>query len=136
MIVYRLCKSKHKNDLSGSGASLAGGKWNNKGVEMLYACGTRALCTAEVAVHLPLGEIPDEYFLLTIQIPNNVKIKIIKNSELPDNWNSYPYSSFTQKIGDDFIKESKYAVLKVPSAVVQGEYNFLVNPSHKDFRKD
>jgi RES domain-containing protein len=36
-------------------------------------------------------------------------------------------------IGDKFLKDSKFLVLKVPSATVQGEFNYLINPRHKNF---
>ena len=59
MIVYRLSKSKYSADLSGKGAEKAGGRWNSKGVAMVYTSASRALCTAEVAVHVPLGIVTD-----------------------------------------------------------------------------
>jgi RES domain-containing protein len=43
--------------------------------------------------------------------------------------------SYTQSIGDEWIKEGKTPVLKVPSAIVPGDSNFLLNPAHKDFKK-
>ena len=58
MIVFRLCKSMFKDDLSGRGAEIAGGRWNNRGRPMLYTAENRALCTAEIAVHTPLGIVP------------------------------------------------------------------------------
>lgn len=50
-------------------------------------------------------------------------------------WNSIPCQPNSQIIGDKFIEESIYAVLKVPGAVVKGEFNFILNPKHKDFKK-
>ncbi len=47
----------------------------------------------------------------------------------------YTHIPSTKKIGNDFIKQNDFLVLKVPSAVIQGEYNFLINPNHKDFKK-
>jgi RES domain-containing protein len=38
-------------------------------------------------------------------------------------------------MGDAFIREGQYAVLQVPSAVVNGDSNFLINPFHPDFKK-
>ena len=61
MIVYRLCKSIYKKDLSGKGAEIAGGRWNSKGYAILYTSESRSLCTAEIAVHTPLGNVPADY---------------------------------------------------------------------------
>ena len=61
MTVYRLCKQAHINDLSGTGAEINGGRWNNKGLPALYTACSRALAVLEVAVHVPLGIIPINY---------------------------------------------------------------------------
>jgi len=135
MRVFRLSSEKYKNDLSGKGAEIAGGRWNNKGFSIVYTSESRALCTTEIAVRTPLGILPLNYFLIEIDIPNELKIKELKLTDLPKDWKSYPHSNTTQQIGNAFIKEGKYVILKVPSAAVQGDYNYLLNPKHKDFYK-
>ena len=134
MIVFRLSKSKHSNDLSGKGAEKFGGRWNSKGVAMLYTSDSRALCTAEIAVHTPLGNIPEDYEITLIKIPEHTIIPELEITDLPKDWKSIPHSHSTQEIGDKFIDEGKFVALKVPSAVVQGEFNFLLNPYHSDFK--
>ncbi len=134
MIVYRICKGKYENDLSGQGARLAGGRWNSKGVPVVYTSQTRALCMVEVAVHIPFGYLPVDYKILSIEIPDSVDIQEIPTHDLPNGWNSITYSSATQAIGDDFIKTNKFLVLKVPSATVDGEFNYLINPNHANIR--
>jgi RES domain-containing protein len=133
MIVYRLSKEAFKNDLSGKGAEKAGGRWNSKGVAMLYTGESRALCTAELAVHLPLGIVPKDYFLVSIEFPDSISMLTTDVADLPSGWKSFPHPHFTQEIGNQFISERKYLVMKVPSAVVQGDHNYLFNPSHHLF---
>lgn len=135
MIVYRLSRGKYKKDLSGKGAKLAGGRWNSKGIPLLYTAQSRALCSVEIAVHVPFGVLPKNYKLLTIEFPNSVKTKVLSTNKLPSNWKENPHPGSTQQIGDKFAEENKYLVLKVPSAVVQGAYNYLLNPNHTDFKK-
>jgi RES domain-containing protein len=130
MIVYRLSKKSYAHDLMGKGAAMAGGRWNSKGVPILYTSSSRALCTAELAVHLPLGILPSDYVIIAIHIPDTLRVNKYPEAKLPENWNQYPYSIATQKIGNDFIKQGKTAILKIPSAVVEGDYNFLINPFH------
>jgi len=130
MIVFRLSKAKYGNDLSGSGVEKSGGRWNSKGTAMVYTSISRALCTAEIAVHTPLGNIPSDYVLVTIEIPDDLRISEIK--KLPPDWKLFPHPGSTQKPGDRFVAGGKSPVMKVPSAVVQGEYNFLINPRHED----
>ena len=135
MIVYRLSKSKFARDLSGKGAELAGGRWNSRGVAVVYTSESRALCVAEIAVHTALGDVPGDYTLTTIEIPNTLEIFEIPVKNLPANWKSLPHSGKTQELGDVWIKENKFPVVKVPSAVVQGDFNYLINPHHPDFNK-
>jgi RES domain-containing protein len=133
MIVYRLAKKIYCTDLSGTGAELTGGRWNFKGTRVLYTADSRALCMAEIAVHTPIGIIPRDYFLIMIEFPDETTGITIDDKSLPDKWNSFPYSQKTQKIGDDLIKGMEYLYIKVPSAVVQGDFNILINPLHKEF---
>lgn len=133
MIVYRLSKGKHKNDLSGKGAELTGGRWNSKGVAMLYTGQSRALCITEVAVHTPLGIIPSDYWITTIEIPATIPVFEIDPGQLPSDWKTFPHPHSTQILGDDFIASAKYLVMKAPSVVVQGDFNYLVNPAHSLF---
>ena len=135
MIVYRLSKSKYASDLSGKGAEKIGGRWNSKGTALVYTSESRALCTTEIAVHTPLGNLPLDYQLIAIEIPDDIQIKEIAKAELPQYWNTIPYSPATQKTGDIFVVEGKFLVLKVPSVVVPGDYNYLLNPAHREFHK-
>lgn len=134
MIVFRVCKSKHARDLSGHGAEIAGGRWNSKGTPLVYTSDSRALCTAEIAVRTPLGIVPSDYDLVTIEIPED-SILTLSKEDLPVHWKSFPHNESTRKIGDTFQAEGKFLVLKVPSAVVQDEYNFLINPLHSERAK-
>ena len=135
MIVYRLAKRKFIEDLSGKGAEMSGGRWNSKGIPMLYTSESRALCMVEIAVHCPLGIVPSGFYMAGIEIPDSIKIKEVEINSLPGSWNLFPISSRVQGIGDEFIRENKYLVLRVPSAVVKGDHNYLINPRHKDFKK-
>ncbi|NOX85800.1 MAG: RES family NAD+ phosphorylase, partial [Chlorobi bacterium] len=120
---------------SGKGAEKAGGRWNSKGAAVVYTSQSRALCVAEIAVHADLGIVPTGYELVTIEIPDTVGIYEIIPDELPPDWKSIPYPGTLQEIGDTLIRENKYLVIKVPSAVVQGDFNYLLNPAHPDFLK-
>ena len=129
MIVYRLCKAIHAHDLSGSGAEKNGGRWNSKGIAMIYTSQSRALCIAEVAVHLPMGILPEDYQLISINIPGR-SILNLNESELPKDWRIIPPGQSSRSIGDQFVYNQKYLTLKVPSMIVRGEYNYLINPLH------
>lgn len=133
MKVFRLSRKKYSKELSGKGASLSGNRLNSKGTEIIYCASSRALAMAEVAVHLNLALIPNDYLMIEINIPDFIDIKQIEISELPTDWDLFPHILQTQKIGDKFITENEYCVVKVPSAVVKGDVNYLINPYHKEF---
>ena len=134
MIVFRLTRDKYKHDLSGRGAELTGGRWNSKGIPLLYTSSSRALCVAEVAVHLPLGILPADYCLVGIEIPDPVTILELDPSDLSPDWKTFPHPNFTRSFGDAFFSGQKALALKVPSAVVPGDFNVLINPVHPEFK--
>lgn len=135
MRVFRLSKKKYSSEFNGKGAARFGNRWNSKGTEIIYTSQSRALAMAEVAVHLTLATIPSDFVMLEIEIPNTITIQTLEEIGLPADWNGHPPGPHTQKIGDDFINSGKHCILKVPSAVVKGDFNFLLNPHHKDLKR-
>ncbi|TKS56135.1 RES family NAD+ phosphorylase [Mesohalobacter halotolerans] len=135
MEVFRLVRQKYSKSLSGKGSALSGNRWNSKGVEMIYTAQSRALAMAEVLVHLPLHQLPSDYKMMCIEIPDSLDIKTLKNKDLPKLWNALPHHMNSQKIGDNFIMQNQFIALKVPSAVVFGDFNYLINPHHKDLNR-
>lgn len=133
MEVFRLSRAKYATQLSGFGASLKGARWNSRGTEIIYTAQNRSLAMAEIAVHFSLSMLPRDYRMLTIHVPDSLAILHLPNNDLPESWNSFPYSSLTQKFGDEFISQNKFPLLKVPSAVTKGDFNFLINPFHPQF---
>lgn len=133
MEVFRLSREKFALPLSGKGAAIKGARWNSAGVEMIYTASNRSLAMAEVAVHLTLATLPDDYVMMTIDIPDSIKAFQITDDELPANWNDFPYSRSTQKIGDEFIQGNRFSIMIIPSAVTKGDHNVLINPHHSDF---
>lgn len=133
MHVFRLARAKHASSLSGKGASKYGARWNPVGVELIYTAQNRSLAMAEVAVHLTLATLPDDYQMITIHIPDDIKIKQLTEADLPTNWQAFPHPVSTQDIGRDFVLNNECGVLKIPSAVTKGDYNVLINPNHPDF---
>ena len=135
MIVYRIARKKYARDISGLGAKKVGGRWNFPGMALLYTSGSISLAMLEVAVHLPLEKIPSGFYLIKIKVPDSHLIVKPDMNKLPLNWALSVHAPYSQKLGDDFVNDGKYLVLKVPSAVVPDEFNYLINPEHEDFGK-
>lgn len=132
---WRLVKKKYRAEaFSGTHTSQNPGRWNGYGIHMVYACSTPSLAILEVRVHTgPEGE-KLEYVLFSGDIPNAL-VLAFDEKNLPADWKDYPHPLSTQKIGTDWARSGKSAVLKVPSALAPEEFSLLLNPLHPDFKK-
>jgi RES domain-containing protein len=133
MIIYRLAIEAYKDDLSGTGSKLYGGRWNVPGFAAIYTAENISLAVLEILVNTDKNNIPPDYHLLKINFPDNLPVKVISANSLKDKW--YLDFEYAQYIGTNFLQSGKEAILKMPSAIVKEEYNFLVNPIHADFKK-
>lgn len=132
MIIYRLATSEFADDLSGEGAKIYGGRWNPVGLAAVYISEFISLSILEILVRANKFTSPDTYTLLSIQIPESSTVTI-ELKKLKSEWqNSIEY---TRSIGEEFLRDNQTLILKVPSAIVPQEHNFLINPLHKDFKK-
>ena len=130
MIVYRLGKTQYSDDLSGEGARLYGGRWNPVGTACLYTSQSRALAVLEFSVNLNILEIPNSLSFTVIEIQDN-QIFNVNNKDLPIGWNSFPAPTITKIFGNELLRTSDKAIIKIPSVIIPTEFNFLLNPYHK-----
>ena len=134
MILYRIANCNYITNLDGMGARLYGARWNSKGNAVVYLASSRALAVLEVLVHLQPLFTPSNFCLVEIEVPDN-SILTLDIKSLPDNWQDASSPSELKTLGNQFIKETKYLLMKVPSSVVPEEYNYLLNPRHADISK-
>lgn len=133
MLVYRLLQAAYRHEpLSGQGAALYGGRWNPKGLSLLYTTESPALSLLEVLVHLNPKRIP-EYHLVTIEVPDS--IRVYRVDELPVDWRAtgsvQPLPSQTFLL--DWLRAPDRLVVEVPSSIVPIMANYLINPRHELF---
>ena len=131
MLVYRLSKPKYADDLSGTGAAMAGGRWNKKGRAVLYCSEVPALALLEIVVNIP-PMFQSDLQLLTLEIPDK-KVKSIAKEKLPENWFHYPAPRILAEIAEEYYRDHELLGIKVPSAVVHQQYNILINPHSNHF---
>ncbi|MEI6947543.1 RES family NAD+ phosphorylase [Paraflavisolibacter sp. H34] len=132
MIVYRIGRKKWANDLTGEGARLHGGRWNNIGVPCLYTSGSRALSVLEYSCHVPIDDIPRALTFTLYTIPDDAIFECAE-SDLPGNWRRLAHSGACRNYGS-LLLSAGHLVLKLPSVVLPYEYNYLLNPAHPDFK--
>ena len=131
MELFRVSKKLYQQDIIGTGAYLAGGRWNTAGNYMLYTASSRSLAILEVLVHISRSKPIDDYSIVVLYIPDEVYIDSVDQTTLPADWRRQ-YNQ-TQVVGDSWLVRQQALSLKVPSALVKSEYNYLINPNHETF---
>lgn len=130
MQVFRIVDSRYKDDLSGKGAGLYGGRWNRKDEYVLYTTGSVSLSCLELLVNVDLSFRTPNYVLLTIYVPDEVNHRSLGMDELPYNWRSRDQYPITKTLGSNWYKELHEGILEVPSAVIPQERNYVINVNH------
>ncbi len=133
MKLYRITTPEHAYDLSGTGARLYGGRWNNAGNPVIYTAGTISLAMLETMANSEPEWLKKPFALNVLNIPDNLHIEKLNEAELRADWKNYPFSPITVEKGDRWLQSRLTPILQVPSAVNPFEYNFLINPMHPDF---
>ena len=134
MFAYRISQTKYANSLTASGID---GRWNFLHQKMIYTAGSVALACLENLAHKSGTSLAAGNFSLAIiEVSNDLKIEEIKSEDLANlhpNWQAVENYPFTQKLGSDWLDRNTSAILKVPSAIIDLEYNYLLNPNHTSF---
>ena len=130
MVVFRIARKEHIEDLSGRGAELFGGRWNEKGTPALYTSSSLSLAALEILVHTDKSLPPVNMAYAKIYVPDemySMKILRLENDEEPVVY------------GTKWLKEKAGLMLKVPSVILPYEYdhefNLILNPLHEDYKK-
>ena len=136
MIVFRICKARYASEIfSGNGGLKAAGRWHQKGQRVVYAAQSLSLAAFELFVHLGRHDTKISLASAQATIPDSVEIEIVDRATLPPNWNESPPVPATADLGTQWLAEMRTAVLQVPAAVIPGEFDFLINPNHPEFRQ-
>lgn len=148
MDVYRISKEPgherpyHTDLLSVVGSHRHGGRWNPKGIGILYTSQTPELALLETLVHLPaliLSELP-QLWVSTFRLPNPTGTDQLASdtifwtdpARLPAHWRSGTLAE-TQTILTDWLVDPFCLTVAVPSAIISPSYNLLLHPAHPSF---
>jgi len=119
--------------LSGEGAFMYGGRWNSPGNRVVYLSETLSLAAFEILVHAASTAILQPYQFLKVEVPEDL-IMALDDNVLPPDWKE-PFNYALQSIGDDWIGSDQSLGLSLPSAVIPGERNVILRPTHPDFKQ-
>ena len=132
MIVYRITTEQWANQLHASGYAA---RWNSKGNFVIYTASTRALACLENLVHRSGEGLNRIFKTVEIDIPGSLTIQNVLRTQLKDDWTKRENYFQTRTVGDEWLKEKKSPILRIPSAIIPEEHNYLINPEHPDFQK-
>ncbi len=134
--VWRIVKKTQAGEaFTGKGARLYGGRWNNRGAAVVYTADTLALAALEYFVHLGPAMATVELVSFQAEIPKRVAIHNLEESALPSGWRMEPPPAVTRILGSQWAEGKATAVLRVPSALIPTQHNFILNTEHPDFSK-
>ncbi len=133
MELYRISKKEHFQTI-GSGGFYFSGRWHEAGLRVIYASQSRSLASLEFLAHLSkTAYMQHDYIMSTVELPSELRFDEISIDTLGYDWKNLKNIWQTRQLGSSFLRKKEFIALKVPSAIVPGEYNFLINPEHKDF---
>lgn len=131
---WRIVRASHAaTAFDGEGAWLYGGRWNSRGIRVVYTSSTLSLAALETLVHLT-PPVSFRYVAIPLEF-DRALLEIFDPGLLPGDWTEEPPSPTTKAIGDRWVRGERSAVLELPSAIIRAEANYLLNPLHPDFRR-
>jgi RES domain-containing protein len=134
MRVWRICRAPYADEaFSGEGARRFGGRWNSRGVRMVYASTSLSLAAIELFVHLEPGQAPSDLVYLSATLPDGEPARTIQQTELPPDWWSDDIAvsgESARELGDAWIRSRSSLAMQVPSVPIRVEWNVLLNPLH------
>lgn len=130
---WRIVKAEHASEaFSGKGAALNAGRWHSDGTRVVYTAQSISLATLEIIVHMRHRRHIPDYMLIPCYF-HEVLAEALDLEALPKNWADAIAPTELRRFGDEWAASRASAVLIVPSAVTQVEFNYLLNPEHPDF---
>lgn len=130
MEVYRITRAIYTDRLVASGGAA---RWNSRGRFVIYTAGSRALACLENVVHRSGEGLQELFRVMVIDVPDTLPVETITLADLPVDWADYQNYDICQQRGEMWLLRGAAPVLKVPSAVVKQEWNYLLNPAHPSF---
>ncbi|HDZ55296.1 MAG TPA: RES domain-containing protein [Pseudomonas xinjiangensis] len=130
MIAWRISKARRAKDLSGIGAALEGGRWNETELPAVYMGLSAAICCLETFVH-QAGRPQIPMTITRFSLPDDPELYLEpRPGDLPEGWDSLPSDKPSVDFGSQWLRDGKQMGLIVPSVVLPLERNVVINPAH------
>lgn len=134
--VYRITKRRYQDQIfAGIGGLYADGRWTPRGRLVVYTSASISLAVLEYTLNYRRrGWVPPSV-LGRATLPADMSFQTIQIAALPHHWSSPDSPPELRDIGQEWLEQGVYLALKVPSAIVPEEWNYLLNPQHPDFKR-
>ena len=135
ILAWRLCSENYaEGAFTGEGSFRYGRRWNPRGTRVAYCSESRSLAALEVLANVEETTLLKDtrWFMISVAIPSEC---IERPDKFPENWRAFPHPPSTQSFGARWIADGRHGALRVPSTIVAGEFNYLLNPAHPDFQR-
>ena len=134
MQVWRLFPDRFRSTaFTGIGGLYAASRWNHLGTAMVYTATSRALAALEFFVNLEPNEAPDDLLVAEASVPEAF-IESLDMGLLPPRWRELNNET-CRDLGSNWAASGRSLALRVPSAVVEGDWNVVLNPKQPEFGK-
>lgn len=135
MRLYRLTTLEWARSLDGDGAKKWGGRWNSIGMPAIYAGLAVSTALLETLVHLDPDDFPEDFTLITYELPDDITKETIALESFPEDWRSSRSDPWFKRTGDQWLSAGKSLLLIAPSVIVPSEHNAIINPRHPEMDK-
>jgi len=136
MRIWRICREIHAAEaFSGEGARRYGGRWNSRGVPMVYTSSSLALAAIEYFVHLEPNQAPADLVSISAALPDGEPVRTMQPTDLPEAWWTEESLPATRELGDEWTRSTSSLAILVPSVPIRSEWNMLMNPLHPHIKE-
>lgn len=130
---WRLVSAARSADaFTGEGSFRYGNRWNHPGTHVVYLASTTSLAALEVLVHAGAPDQLVAFHAFPVSFP---AAQILDLAPLPARWRHSPASNATKDAGTAWADSQSSLALRVPSAVVPWEHNYVINVAHPNFEE-
>ena len=132
MFLYRITHKKYSTRLFASGIE---GRWNSAGKKVIYCAESIALAFLENMVRRQGVGFNNLFKIMIIKLPDVLGVSTIEAKSLDKAWRDFNDYTHCQPLGDKWFDECKTPLLKVPSAVLPENHNYIINTEHVDYKR-
>lgn len=132
MLVYRITPKIYSHSLFAPGLP---GRWNGAGRRVIYTAESIPIAFMENMIRRKGIGFNDQFAIMVIEIPGTLRISKVDPESLAPGWRDYRDYKICQAVGKPWYDKNLSPVLKVPSAVLTTNFNYVLNAVHPDFHK-